>query len=84
MAIIASPYQMTGWNGLDDLVDPVSTRGLVCADCRFAQVYAVQEQVRCHNPVSSLNGHSHLAAALPCPEFTPGTRDLDLCAYRRP
>lgn len=55
--------------------------GAVCAECRFAQVYAVQDKARCHHPGSPHHACVVPASSTPCEEFAHDTRGLDLCSY---
>jgi hypothetical protein len=54
----------------------------VCAECRFAQVFAVQDRAKCTHPTAALAGRVVPAASRPCGDFVADTRGLDLCAYR--
>ena len=54
----------------------------VCAECRYAQVFAVQDRAKCMHPTASLSGRVMPGGSRPCEDFVADVRGLDLCAYR--
>ena len=53
----------------------------VCAECRYAQVFAVQDRAKCMHPTAALAGRVLPGGAQPCGDFERDIRGLDLCAY---